>query len=99
MFSLDDWVASCAHETKVIQHLATKMPVGGLDYRPTPGQRSMRELMQYMTCMAAPPAARAVDGDWSRGEALSAGVDDVTAESFPDALEAQLAFVRSAQRL
>lgn len=93
MFSLDDWVDSCTHETQVIQFLATKMPDGVLDYRPTAGQRSMLELLQYMTCMASPAAARAVDGDWSRGEALTAAAAEVTAESFADAMDAQMAFL------
>lgn len=77
MLTLEQLLDSCAHETKVIQHLATKVPEGGLDYRPTEGQRSMRELMAYMTRMAMMPKARAVDGEWSRKEAIAAETESM----------------------
>jgi len=36
-------------EIEVIKHLATKIPGDGLDYRPTPAQRSTLELLRYLT--------------------------------------------------
>jgi len=95
MITTEQLLEGCAHETRVIQFLATKMPTGGLDYRPTPGQRSMLELMQYMTYMAAVPAARAVDGSWDRAAALEPAGRDVTPENFAEALDGQLAFLRT----
>ena len=39
---------ACRHETKVIKHLATRLPEDSMDWRPTEGQRSMLELMRYL---------------------------------------------------
>lgn len=95
MITTEQLLEGCAHETRIIQLLASKMPDGGLDYRPTPGQRSMLELMQYMTYMAALPAAREVDGDWERREQLVPAGEAVTAETFHQAMDDQLDMVRA----
>ena len=95
MINIDQFLESCAHETKVIQHLATKVPEGSDDYRPTPGQRSMRELMQYLTRTAAVPMAYVADGDWSRAEEISSICDQVTPENFAAEMDNQMAFLKA----
>ena len=95
MLTLDQFLAGCAHETRVIQHLATKIPAGGLDYRPTPGQRSMAELMRYMTRMAVEPMARAVDGDWSRGPAFEEEAEAVELGDFAAEMDVQMDLMRA----
>ncbi|MHC4938723.1 MAG: hypothetical protein ACYTHK_07120 [Planctomycetota bacterium] len=92
MLTPEQFVASCAHETHVIKHLATK--VKDLDYRPTPGQRSMLELMQYMTVMALPPMAYLADGNWDRAPSFGEGIDQITPETFADAMDLQLSRVK-----
>ena len=47
----DELIASLQHEVRVLLHLASKVDPAKLDYRPTPKQRSMLELLQYMTIM------------------------------------------------
>jgi hypothetical protein len=39
------------HEVNVLLHLASKIDHDKLDYRPTPNQRSTRELVQYLSMM------------------------------------------------
>lgn len=39
------------HEAHILTHLASKAEPGMHDYRPTPGQRSMLELLQYLAIM------------------------------------------------
>jgi hypothetical protein len=39
------------HEVNVLLHLAGKADQAQLDYRPTPGQRSTREWLQYLSIM------------------------------------------------
>jgi hypothetical protein len=95
MINLDQFLESCAHETKVIQHLATKVPEGSDDYRPTPGQRSMRELMQYLTRTAAVPMAFVADGDWNRAEEITKICEHVTAENFAAEMDNQMDFLRA----
>ena len=49
MITKQQYEQSLLHEVKVIKHLATKILPGTLDYRPTEKQRSILELMQYLS--------------------------------------------------
>jgi DNA-binding HxlR family transcriptional regulator len=44
-------VASLQHEVRLLLHLASKVDPAKVDYRPTPKQRSVLELMQHLTIM------------------------------------------------
>jgi hypothetical protein len=44
-------IASLQNEVRILLHLASKVDPGMLDYRPTPKQRSIIELLQYLTVM------------------------------------------------
>ena len=37
------------HEVRILLHLVSKVRPGDLDYRPTPRQRSLQELLEYLT--------------------------------------------------
>ena len=44
-------IASLQHEVRILLHLASKIDRSQLEYRPTPKQRSTKELLQYLTVM------------------------------------------------
>ncbi len=90
MITKEQLLQSMRHEVKVIKHLATKVPPDRLDFRPTPGQRSTLELLRYMTTMAIVPGLAAVKGDWDHAEALESESENVTLETFPDAMDRQM---------
>lgn len=90
MLTRDQFLESCAHETRVIQHLATKVPDGALDYRPTEPQRSMLDLMRYLTVTALPPMAYLQDGNWDRAPSFGERLDEVTPGNFAAAMDRQL---------
>ena len=81
---------ACRHETKVINHLATLLPEGALEWRPTPKQRSTLELMRYMTVMAEMMAINATTGNWDHAPALSEQSESVTLDNFAAAMEHQI---------
>ena len=93
MITKEQFLDACRHETKVIKHIATKLPEGQLDWRPTPGQRSVRELMAYLTVMAEMMAVNAVTGDWEHAPALNQQSESVTPDTFADAMDRQMARV------
>ena len=74
----DELIAALQNEVRILLHLAGKVDTAKLDYRPTPNQRSLLELLQYMTIMG-PIHLRAVLADgfdmdawrkaWGTGEA------------------------------
>lgn len=55
----DELISSLHNEVRILLHLISKVDPAKLDYRPTPKQRSMLELLQYLT-IVGPIHLRAV---------------------------------------
>ena len=66
MLTREDLIASVAHEVAICKHLFTKLPPNSLDYRPTPTQRSMRELLLYIPSMLSIATGFLITGDRER---------------------------------
>jgi hypothetical protein len=45
----DELIGKLLHELRILLHLISKVDPAKLDYRPTPTQRSLLELLQYLT--------------------------------------------------
>jgi hypothetical protein len=45
----DELIDELLHELRILLHLVSKVDPAKLDYRPTPTQRSLLELLQYLT--------------------------------------------------
>jgi len=86
----DQLLDSMRRESNIIKHLAAKIPADRLDWRPTPGQRSILELLRYLTISAVLPAQNLVTGDWEHAEAMSAEAENVTPVTFDAAMDAQM---------
>lgn len=82
------------HQTNVIKHLATKIPEGQLEWRPTEGQRSTLELLRYLTVAALFPAVNLVTNDWDHAPGLNEESQSVTLETFPERMDRQMARLR-----
>jgi hypothetical protein len=95
MITKKQLLESMRHETEVIKHLATKVPEGSGDYRPTPGQRSLDELMQYMTRMAITPTVYAIDRNWDRAEAFEAEAEEYSPERFAEEMDRQISLIEA----
>jgi hypothetical protein len=64
-------IDSLQNEVRILLHLASKIDRGQLAYRPTAGQRSTMELLQYLTVMG-PALIRAVMAGAFDGAAFAA---------------------------
>ena len=73
-------IASLRNEVRILVHLAGKVDRSKLDYRPTPGQRSTLELLQYMAIMGPTQVAVIKAGAFNR-PALSAAWSPAEAEA------------------
>jgi hypothetical protein len=91
MITKEQLLASIRHETNVIKHVATKVPEGRHDWRPTPGQRSIAELMRYLSVAALSPAVYCATGNWDHAEGLAKECEAVTPENFAGVMDRQLA--------
>lgn len=91
MLTKEQLLDSMRHEVKTIKHLATKVPPGTYDWRPTPAQRSTLELMKYMTHCGTIGAIHAVTDKWDHAEATQEASKSVTPENFAAAMDRQMA--------
>ena len=47
----NELIGALQHEVNILQHLCSKVEPSMLTYRPTPKQRSTRELLDYLAVM------------------------------------------------
>ena len=76
----EELIAALINEVRILVHLAGKVDQSKIDYRPTPKQRSMLELLQYMAIMGPTQVAvikagvfdrAALGAAWSPAEAAA----------------------------
>ena len=82
MFSPEAFIKSYATESSICARLFSKMPAGGLDYRPTNGQRTTLELMRYISKGPYNGVRRIVAGDWTLGKPAVELSKDMPASDF-----------------
>jgi hypothetical protein len=90
LLTKDQLLASMRHETKIIKHLAEKVTPDLLEWRPTPGQRSIDELLKYLPISAEIPCVNLFTQNWDHAQDMSAKAETVTLETFADAMDAQM---------
>lgn len=95
MITKEQYVEELRNEMRIMKHLATKVPAGTWDWRPSPVQRSTIELLRYLTCSASVPVSSAVKGNWDDAGPLEKAAESVTPETFAAAMDAQMALVES----
>ena len=91
MITRDQLLQSMKHEVSVIKHLATKVPAGKLDWRPTPKQRSTLELLQYLTTCGSIGVKAMIHGNWDHVADIEAAAAKVTPQNFAAAMDRQMA--------
>ena len=93
MITKNELIVSMRHETDLIQHLASKVTADMLEWRPTPEQRSIHELLQYMPCMAKIGAENLFTGNWDHAPGMSEESEGTTLENFAERMDSQMAFI------
>jgi hypothetical protein len=93
MYRKAEFLKSLKQEAKIVKHLATRIPAGQHEYRPTPAQRSTLELLQYLTFSQLASVEYLVTGSWDHYEGLMEAAKAVTPGSFAKAIDKQAAAV------
>lgn len=83
MLTIEQYIKAFSKECAISIHLYGKMPPGGLDYRPTAGQRSTLELMRYLSYAPYNGVRRIVAGDWNLGKPANEVTKDMPPSDFP----------------
>ena len=90
MFTTEQFINAVKHEVAVIKHLYTKVPKDKLGYRPTPGQRSLQELLDFLPCNLA-LMKHLINGDWATVQQTMQEVQAAAAKDFNATLDRELA--------
>lgn len=64
MLTIESLIRAWKTETDICVSLFGKIPPGGLDFRPTPGQRNTIELLRYLAYGPRNGVVRILAGDW-----------------------------------
>jgi hypothetical protein len=83
----DELIASLQNEVRILLHLAGKIDRNQLDYRPSPKQRSILELLQYLVVMG-PLLIRGVKAGAFDSAAWQAAATEANASNFDQVLAA-----------
>jgi hypothetical protein len=87
VLSKEELVSALQNEVRILVHLASKVDSKTLDYRPTPKQRSTKELLQYLVVMG-PMLVRAIKAGAFDGAAWGAASAEANAMNFDQILGA-----------
>lgn len=71
MFTVENFIQTWRKESRISINLFRKMPLGGLDYRPTAGQRNTMELLRYLSYGPYNGVAKTIAGDWQAGKSTA----------------------------
>jgi hypothetical protein len=89
MVTREDLLASMLHEINVVKYLAARIPPGRHNWRPSPGQRSVLELMRYLVRAGSGTTTTLINGNRDHFEALKARCEAVTPLTFDRAMDKQ----------
>lgn len=92
MFTKQDIINSLTRENVIIKHLYEKAAPEMMDYKPSEKQRSIRELLIYMTTMWSNMAKALQDGgyDFTKTKAIAEEQAARGVEAFPEMMDEQL---------
>ncbi len=76
-------------DIKIAKFLATKVPADKRDWRPTPGQRSVTELLQYLSRCGIGASVALLAGNWDAAQPYREEAAKVTLENFGEAMDRQ----------
>lgn len=78
-------------ECDICNHLFTKFDAAGFDYRPSPGQRDTRELLQYLSIIGIAATRCMHERNWKLFGEFSTRSETMPPDDFPAAMDRQKA--------
>lgn len=91
IYTKENLVQSIQNEFRIIKHLWEKIPTGTEGYKPTEGQRTTLELLQYLSAIFANATHVIYEGNTDAYKTAPLKAEDTTMENFPSTMDAQLA--------
>lgn len=94
MINKEVFISSLEHEIRVIRHLGMKIKLEMLSYRPSPSQRSLIELLQYLSYVLETSVEAVITKDGSLYKARSEAAQETTLENFDERMHQQAVRIR-----
>ncbi len=95
MYSTQQFLDTLHKEFHIINHLASKLTETEVSYRPSQGQRSTLELLQYLSVTFGITARVIATGDQSIYSTFSEESQKTTLENFSTRMDVQLAEIKT----
>jgi hypothetical protein len=89
MYTREQFWKSASNEVRIIKHLATKIPEGKGDYRPSEAQRSTLELLQYLSATGMTTMKVMLTENTKSYEDYVSWKEEVTLENFASKMDEQ----------
>ncbi len=90
MYTKQNLIDAVTNEFRIIKHLVEKIPSGTEGYKPTEGQRTTLELLQYLSMIFANATHVIAEGSTDAYKSAPLKGDDTTMANFADKMDAQL---------
>jgi len=90
MYTKQNLIDSVSNEFRIIKHLAEKIPAGTEGYKPTDGQRTTLELLQYLSMVFANATHVIYEGDTDAYKTAPLNGSDTTMANFSTKMDEQL---------
>jgi hypothetical protein len=94
MINKEIFLSSLEHEIRVIRHLGKKITPDMLEYRPSPTQRSLLELLQYLSYVLETSVEAVVKNDGSLYKTHSEMAQKTTLDNFDERMHQQTVHIR-----
>lgn len=91
MYTKQDFIDSVTNEFRILKHLWEKIPAGTEGYRPSEGQRTTLELLQYLSAIFANGTHVIYEGNTDAYKTGPVNGAETTVANFPEKMDAQLA--------
>lgn len=88
-------IRSITTECTISIHLHSKIDAAAAQYRPTPGQRSLEELLRYLSYCGIAGSRALATGDWKIFGEYEAAAARQTFAAFPSAMTRQMGEIES----
>ncbi len=90
IYTKENLIASIENEFRIIKHLAEKVPADTEGYKPTEGQRTTLELLQYLSSVFANATHVIYEGNTDAYKTSPLTGADTTLANFGEKMDAQL---------
>lgn len=89
MYTKQNLIEAVSNEFRIIKHLAEKIPADTEGYKPTEGQRTTLELLQYISCIFSATTEVILGNDVALFSTFSQHTKETTLQNFNSVMEKQ----------